>query len=138
MAQQHHIGLEPAYRKLWRSGELRRRVGRAWEHLKDCDLCARYCRVNRIETTKGAICRTGERAVVHSFGSIGARLALNLERIGLDDLRHSLCVLPTHFGHGLIGNCLTPLLAGCELSLMAGDALRAASQLGALIESESF
>jgi putative pyruvate formate lyase activating enzyme len=35
--------------------------------MTSCDLCARYCRVNRYETTKGAVCRTGERAVVNSF-----------------------------------------------------------------------
>jgi putative pyruvate formate lyase activating enzyme len=36
--------------------------------MEDCDLCARYCHVNRLKTIKGAVCRTGERAVVHSHG----------------------------------------------------------------------
>ena len=36
--------------------------------MEDCDLCARYCHVNRMETIKGAVCRTGEHAVVHSHG----------------------------------------------------------------------
>jgi putative pyruvate formate lyase activating enzyme len=36
--------------------------------MEKCDLCAWYCRINRLVTTKGAICRTGEHAVVHSFG----------------------------------------------------------------------
>lgn len=36
--------------------------------MEDCDLCARYCHVNRLVTIQGAVCRTGERAVVHSFG----------------------------------------------------------------------
>jgi putative pyruvate formate lyase activating enzyme len=36
--------------------------------LERCDLCARYCRVDRRITTQGAACRTGERAVVHGFG----------------------------------------------------------------------
>src|SRR3990170_4335069 len=58
----------PAYLALHESGELRRRVDLAWAHLENCDLCARYCRVNRRDTTAGAVCRTGERAVVHSYG----------------------------------------------------------------------
>jgi hypothetical protein len=58
----------PGYVALLDSGELDRRVATAWNHLEDCDLCARYCHVNRRETTKGAVCRTGERAVVNGFG----------------------------------------------------------------------
>ncbi len=59
---------EPAYRRLLRSGELSRRARLAREHLRSCDLCARYCRVNRLETTRGAVCRTAERAIVHGYG----------------------------------------------------------------------
>jgi putative pyruvate formate lyase activating enzyme len=59
---------QPSYIKLLRSGELARRADAALQHLADCDLCARYCHVNRLETTRGAICRTGERARVHSAG----------------------------------------------------------------------
>lgn len=58
---------EPCYLRLSRSGELGERAQRAFQHLESCDLCARYCRVNRLASTKGAVCRTGERAVVHSF-----------------------------------------------------------------------
>ena len=36
--------------------------------MEDCDLCARYCHVDRLKTTKGVVCWTGERAVVHSHG----------------------------------------------------------------------
>jgi len=60
---------EPAYLRLLASGELERRVGQAWRHLEDCDLCARYCRVNRRLTTDGAVCRTGEQALVASYGA---------------------------------------------------------------------
>ena len=59
---------EAAYLSLLRRGELRSRVEQAYQHLEDCDLCARYCHMNRRETIKGAVCRTGERAVVNSFG----------------------------------------------------------------------
>jgi putative pyruvate formate lyase activating enzyme len=58
----------PAYLALHASGELERRVEQAWIHLGNCDLCARYCHVDRRVTTVGAVCRTGERAVVHSYG----------------------------------------------------------------------
>jgi putative pyruvate formate lyase activating enzyme len=57
-----------AYLVLLESGALDERVETAWAHMRSCDLCARYCRVNRFEGIKGAVCRTGERAVVASYG----------------------------------------------------------------------
>ena len=59
----------PAYAELLASGALARRAEEAWRHLEDCDLCARYCRVNRRQGTAGAVCRTGERALVASYGA---------------------------------------------------------------------
>jgi len=59
---------EPGYLKLHRSGELRRRVEAARARLADCDLCARDCRVDRRASLNGVACRTGERAVVASYG----------------------------------------------------------------------
>ncbi|HRD68079.1 MAG TPA: radical SAM protein [Candidatus Competibacter sp.] len=58
----------PAYLALLSSGELQRRVAQAYARLERCDLCARYCRVNRRQTLDGVACRTGERAVVHGYG----------------------------------------------------------------------
>ena len=60
--------MEAAYLKLLESGDLQGRVSEAWRHLEDCDLCARYCHMNRLETIRGAVCRTGEHAIVHSHG----------------------------------------------------------------------
>ena len=60
---------EPAYLRLLASGELPRRVEEAYRQLEDCDLCARYCHVNRRQTIAGAVCRTGEQAVVASYGA---------------------------------------------------------------------
>jgi len=60
--------IEPGYVALLESGELERRVARACEHLTDCVLCGRQCHVNRLESVRGASCRTGERAVVHGYG----------------------------------------------------------------------
>ena len=62
-------GFRPAYIRLLEGGELARRTEEAFRHLECCDLCARYCRVNRRVTTEGAVCRTGERAVVASYGA---------------------------------------------------------------------
>ena len=57
----------PVYHALLHSGELGHRAKQAYQHLEDCDLCARYCHMNRRQTIKGAVCRTGERAIVNSF-----------------------------------------------------------------------
>ncbi len=59
---------EPAYLRLLHSGELERRVAEAYARLEACDLCARECGVNRRAGAEGAGCRTGERAVVSSYG----------------------------------------------------------------------
>jgi putative pyruvate formate lyase activating enzyme len=58
----------PAYLDLLRSGALDPRVEEALDHLAECDLCPRYCRVDRRDSVKGALCHTGARAVVHSYG----------------------------------------------------------------------
>jgi putative pyruvate formate lyase activating enzyme len=60
--------VKPGYLNLSESGELAARAADAWRRLQDCDLCARYCHMNRMSTIKGAVCRTGEFAVVHSHG----------------------------------------------------------------------
>jgi len=56
---------QPAYLSLFLSGELAKRAEIARQHLQSCDLCARYCRVNRNEAA--GVCRTTTRARVASF-----------------------------------------------------------------------
>jgi oxalate---CoA ligase len=56
---------------------------------------------------------TGDpKGVVLSYGAIAARISSNIAAIGAGTLRKTLVTLPTSFGHGLIGNGLTPLFAG--------------------------
>lgn len=74
------------------------------------------------------------KGVVLSFEALAARIELNRRNIGESVLTNSLCVLPTHFGHGLIGNCLTPLLAGMSLFLSPGMGVREVAGLGHFIE----
>jgi putative pyruvate formate lyase activating enzyme len=57
---------EPAYLRLYESGELERRAEVAVERLADCRLCPRDCGVNRLED-KFAVCKTGRHARVTSY-----------------------------------------------------------------------
>lgn len=58
---------EPVYLELHRRGELIERARRAREHERACDLCARYCGVDRAEQLGG--CRTGQNAYMASYGA---------------------------------------------------------------------
>lgn len=58
---------EPAYLKLYRSGELKKRVEEAYSRLEACDICPWECGANRLKSAKGTLCRTGKRAVVSSY-----------------------------------------------------------------------
>jgi oxalate---CoA ligase len=77
--------------------------------------------------------------VVLSFAALEARIASNVAQIGEGALARTLVTLPSHFGDGLIGNALTPLLCGgiivlppARVAAPAGIAL--AKDLGRIID----
>lgn len=57
------------------------------------------------------------KAVVHSLQTLENRLRALEKHIPAEEFQKTLCLLPTHFGHGLIANCLLPLLTGKHLYL---------------------
>jgi len=57
----------PVYNNL-PTGELERRAKIAYEHMIECDLCARQCGVNRMTGASG-VCRIGIQAKISSFGA---------------------------------------------------------------------
>lgn len=61
-----NVPREPGYLAFARSGALAERVRDAIARLESCDLCARYCRVDRTASLRGVVCRTGRNAVVSS------------------------------------------------------------------------
>ncbi len=66
-----------------------------------------------------------------SLGRLNHRIETLHRIIPPSDLAVSLCFMPLQFGHGLIANCLMPLLAGCHVILyplqdvLVPDALKA-------------
>ena len=63
---QPRASFRPAYRSLWKSGELARRVECALSKLADCTLCPRACHVDRL-ADKFAVCRSGRHVRVGSY-----------------------------------------------------------------------
>jgi len=60
---------EPAYLKLHKSGELKKRAEKLWSIMESCELCPRQCGVNRLEGERG-VCRSpGATLVVSSFNA---------------------------------------------------------------------
>ena len=74
------------------------------------------------------------KGVVHSHRSLQARwMSLRL-CVGTSRFSRTLCLLPTHFGHGLICNCLFPWLTGQDLYILPSFKPDLLMQLGTLID----
>ncbi|MEW5976827.1 MAG: class I adenylate-forming enzyme family protein [Acidobacteriota bacterium] len=78
---------------------------------------------------------TGQpKGVVHTHRSLRARWITLRQSLGLQKFRKTLCLLPTHFGHGLICNCLFPWLSGNDLHILPPFRPDIVLQLGRLID----
>jgi len=74
------------------------------------------------------------KGVVHTHRSLRARWMALRQSLGLEKFRRTLCLLPTHFGHGLICNSLFPWLSGQELYILPPFTPEAVMQLGAILD----
>lgn len=57
---------EPAYMKLHRSGELKKRGEELWNIMKSCRLCPRQCGINRLEGNEG-FCHASSQLEISSY-----------------------------------------------------------------------
>jgi acyl-CoA synthetase (AMP-forming)/AMP-acid ligase II len=78
---------------------------------------------------------TGDpKGVVHTRRSLDARWADLRASLGVRPFRRTLCLLPTHFGHGLICNALYPWLSGCDLLLLPPFQPDVIMRLGSIVD----
>jgi oxalate---CoA ligase len=74
------------------------------------------------------------KGVVHTHRSLRARWMALRQSLGLQPYRRTLCLLPTHFGHGLICNSLFPWLSGSDLFVGPAFSTDLLMQLGRVID----
>jgi acyl-CoA synthetase (AMP-forming)/AMP-acid ligase II len=78
---------------------------------------------------------TGQpKGVVHTHRSLLARWTSLRERLGINAFSRTLCLLPTHFGHGLICNSLFPWLSGCDLHILPPFRPELVAALGQIVD----
>jgi putative pyruvate formate lyase activating enzyme len=64
IADNRGSGFEPAYLKLHKTGELKKRAEKLWSIMERCQLCPRRCGVNRLKGMKGFCHAPGATLVV--------------------------------------------------------------------------
>lgn len=78
---------------------------------------------------------TGQpKGVVHTHRSLRARWLALRDNLGTTAFARTLCLLPTHFGHGLICNSLFPWLSGQDLYIVPPYRTDLILGLGALLD----
>lgn len=78
---------------------------------------------------------TGDpKGVVHTHRSLRARWLGLRDHLPAAAFARSLCLLPTHFGHGLICNCLFPWLSGHDLYIAPPFRPDLVVKLGSIID----
>jgi len=87
---------EPSYIRLYHQGQLEGRVQQAIKLLKECRLCPRQCKVDRIHDEKG-ICRTGRKAIIASFHAHHGEESPLVGRFGSGAIFFSYCNLLCSF-----------------------------------------
>jgi acyl-CoA synthetase (AMP-forming)/AMP-acid ligase II len=112
-----------------------------WQEDIDSGALASACELRDCPSTERALVlytsgTTGNpKGVVHTHGTLQARLQALASHIPAKDLERSLCVLPLQFGHGLIGNSLLTWHQSGELILWgASFDIVSAAQLGDAID----
>ena len=74
------------------------------------------------------------KGVVHTHRSLRARWVSLRDQLGTAAFARTLCMLPTHFGHGLICNCLFPWLSGQDLFITPPFRPEIIMRLGKLLD----
>jgi acyl-CoA synthetase (AMP-forming)/AMP-acid ligase II len=78
---------------------------------------------------------TGQpKGVVHTHRTLRARWLALRDNLGTTAFERTLCLLPTHFGHGLICNSLYPWLSGQDLYILPPFRTDLILSLGALLD----
>jgi long-chain acyl-CoA synthetase len=77
------------------------------------------------------------KGVVHTHRSLRAKWTALQEHVGTASLGRVLCLLPTHFGHGLICNALYPWLSGRSLVVLPPFRPAVLLQLGRLVDEHA-